>query len=126
MSEETRDKNHQKAIEFEKNHGPIVFLKMIISSLNRLLIEKGVVSKEELTNSFIRQIEEFEKKHQSQLLKMFESGRVNVDALEKAAGGELGNLKEIMGDTSIESSNQFKDKDQILKCGSNPKDKQKN
>lgn len=114
MSEKLKDKANQNTIEFEKNHGSITFLKMAISSLNRLLVEKGLVTKEELRDSFEKQIRNFEEQHQSQLLKMIDGGRINVDALEKAALNEPTILEEILEFESVKEPEQFENIDDIL------------
>jgi len=97
MSEKMQEEVRQNVIQFEKNHGSIMFLKMALSSMNRLLVEKGIVTVEELQGSFERQINEFEQQHESQLLEMINKGRVDIDALEKVAKeGECG-FSEFLG-----------------------------
>jgi hypothetical protein len=47
-----------KVVEFEEKHGAVLLLKVIGSSLNRLLVAKGVVTEEELVSSMVKELEE--------------------------------------------------------------------
>jgi len=92
-----QEKVRQSVIQFEKKHDPIMFLKMALSSVNRLLVEKGIVTTEELQESFERQINEFEQQHEAQLLEMINNGRVDIDALEEAAKEGESGFSEFLG-----------------------------
>ena len=47
-------------IEFEMRHGNIALLKTGYSALSRLLVQKGIVTEEELVKAFEREVEQYE------------------------------------------------------------------
>ena len=51
----------EKVNEFEKKYGTIEFFKVASSSLNRLLVKKGVVRKEEIQQFLLDEIEQYKK-----------------------------------------------------------------
>lgn len=63
--EQEREKNRKilndKTCAFEENHGSTAMFKVIISALNKLLVEKGIVSEREIINYFQREAEIQEK-----------------------------------------------------------------
>ena len=42
------------AIDFEKKHGTHLFLKASISVLNKVLVEKGMITKQEIQEEFVK------------------------------------------------------------------------
>ena len=48
----------EKAIELEKKYGSIALVKACNSSLNKLLVAKGLITEEELQDAFLKEIEE--------------------------------------------------------------------
>jgi hypothetical protein len=48
-----------KAIEFEKQYGTELFLKLGTTALNKLLVEKGIITSKELIESFEEEIDKF-------------------------------------------------------------------
>ena len=86
MNDEERDEFSRKAIEFEMNYGTDNFLKIALSSVNRLLVEKGLVTKDELAQSFEEQRQGFERKHQEAIAAELEKGgRISPDRFEELA-----------------------------------------
>ena len=49
----------KKALEFEEKHGPVNFLKLAGSSLNMLLVKKGLVTEEELLEAFDEELKAY-------------------------------------------------------------------
>ncbi len=47
--------------EFEEKYGTLEFIKVCLSSLNNLLVKKGLITEEELQNSFLKEIKGGEK-----------------------------------------------------------------
>jgi hypothetical protein len=79
-------KERQKRIaEFESKQGSINFIKLYLSSLSQLLIQKGIITEDELWVSLENQIDKFEEKHQAKMIELMSSGRVNVNELEGLA-----------------------------------------
>ena len=45
-----------EAYKFEEKYGTLEFIKVCLSSLNHLLVKKGLVTDKELQNSFLKEI----------------------------------------------------------------------
>lgn len=52
--------NEENIIAFEKEYGTELLLKVCVSTINRILVEKGIVSEKELTELFSEGIAEVE------------------------------------------------------------------
>ena len=53
----------ERVFEFEEKYGTEDFIKTGCSALNRLLVEKGIITAEELQESMLKEMESFEKRH---------------------------------------------------------------
>lgn len=51
----------QMAIDFEKEHGTEAFLKVGLSSITQLLVERGMCTEDELRTSFMREVNRWSK-----------------------------------------------------------------
>ena len=51
----------EKVNEFEKKYGTMEVLKVASSALNRLLVKKGILTKEEIQQSVLDEIEQYKK-----------------------------------------------------------------
>ena len=51
----------KKAVEFEKKHGSMAFIKAVISAINKLLVAKNIVSKYELETALFKEMSQIEK-----------------------------------------------------------------
>ena len=47
-----KDELHKAIVSFEREYGSIAFLKATVSALNRVLVDKGIVTKRELVRYF--------------------------------------------------------------------------
>ena len=52
-----------RAIDFEQRFGTELFIKTVLSTLSRILIEKGVATEEEISETFDEQIFNIEKEY---------------------------------------------------------------
>lgn len=49
----------RECIEFEKKYGNIVFIKLCGSALNKLLVDKGLITKKELQKYFLKEVKNY-------------------------------------------------------------------
>lgn len=53
---EKRAASKKLSIHYEKKHGSIAFLKLAMSSINKLLVQKKILTEEEMLDSILNQI----------------------------------------------------------------------
>ena len=54
-----KNKSHTIACNFEKKHGHTMFLKTALSAITKVLVKKGVVTENELQDSFISETKNY-------------------------------------------------------------------
>ena len=86
LTDDEKSKISKDAVEFEKQYGTQTFLKVALSSITRLLVDKQLVNEDDLLISFERQKKEYGEKCTDPLVDMLSSDEpLDIDALEKMA-----------------------------------------
>lgn len=52
----------KECIDFEKEYGSIEFIKICGSAVNKLLVDKGLITKEELQKYFLKEVKAYRNK----------------------------------------------------------------